>query len=91
MWYVYILKCNDNSYYVGSSTNIEDRVKRHNQGKGAQYTKLRRPVTLVYVERFDIKNLAERREIQIKKMSVINKEHLIKYGTGERFPSGNRI
>ena len=74
---VYILKCADGSFYVGSATDIEDRLKRHNSGNGAGFTALRRPVKLVYQE--PCKNLGDavKRERQIKKWSRDKKEALI--------------
>jgi hypothetical protein len=49
-YFVYILKCADGSFYAGSATDIEDRLKRHNSGNGAVFTAMRRPVKLVYWE-----------------------------------------
>ena len=67
MYYIYILKCADNTLYVGSTNDLEGRVYRHNNSKyGAHYTKTRRPVTLVYNEQFDTKSEALKREIEIK-------------------------
>jgi putative endonuclease len=85
MWYVYIMKCNDNSFYTGISIDVEKRLKRHNSSKGARYTRVRRPVELLYTEQFDTKTEAIQREIQIKDFSRQNKIQLIKFGTGQRF------
>lgn len=49
-YYVYILLCNDGTYYVGSTHDVEARVARHNEGRAATYTALRRPVMLIYSE-----------------------------------------
>jgi len=87
MWHVDVLECNDNTQYTGISTNLNARVQRHNYGKGAQYTKVRRPVKLVYYEKFASKADAQIREIEIKSLSVKNKKKLIKFGNGQRFPS----
>lgn len=54
--YVYIVKCKDNSLYTGYTTNVEARIATHNAGKGAKYTKTRRPVVLVYQEMFSSKS-----------------------------------
>ncbi len=78
MWYIYILRCQDNSFYTGITENLEERVKRHNNGKGSLYTKRRRPLTLVYSEICAERNKALHREIEIKKLSKINKGKLIK-------------
>ena len=69
MNYTYILKCNDGTLYTGWTNNLEKRVKDHNEGKGAKYTKARRPVTLVYYEEFESKEEAMKREYAIKQMS----------------------
>lgn len=75
--YTYILKCSDGSLYCGWTNDIENRLKVHNSGKGAKYTRSRLPVELVYLERFSTKSQAMTREAQIKKMSRKQKEELI--------------
>ena len=79
MNYTYILKCKDVSLYTGWTNNLEKRVKDHNDGKGAKYTKSRRPVTLVYHEEFETKEEAMRREYAIKQMTRAEKEKLVLY------------
>lgn len=70
MWYVYILKCSDQTLYTGITTDLERRVLEHNTSeKWAKYTRGRRPVELVYSEIADSKSEASKREIEIKKMS----------------------
>lgn len=69
MNYVYIVECSDGTLYTGWTNNLEKRVKDHNEGKGAKYTKARRPVTLVYYEEFESKEEAMKREYAIKQMS----------------------
>ena len=76
MNYTYIVRCNDGTYYTGWTNDIEKRVKTHNEGKGAKYTKTRRPVTLVYYESFQTKEEAMRREWEIKQMKRGEKENL---------------
>ena len=76
-YYFYILKCSDGSYYAGSTTNLENRAKAHNQGEGATHTAKRRPVRLVYHEGFNSFDDAVKRERQIKKWSRAKKEALI--------------
>ena len=78
MNYVYILKCKDNTLYTGYTNDLDKRVKAHNDGKGAKYTKCRRPCKLVYFEEFQAKGDALSREAQIKKLSRFNKLELIK-------------
>lgn len=67
--YIYIVRCSDGTLYTGWTTDIARRVREHNAGKGAKYTKSRRPVSLVYSEEFDTKEEAMRREYEIKHMS----------------------
>ena len=69
MNYVYILKCCDNTLYTGWTTSLEKRLKTHNSGKGAKYTKSRLPVEIVYFEEFDNKIDAMKREYAIKQLS----------------------
>lgn len=69
MHYVYILECSDNTLYTGWTTDLEKRIKTHNEGKGAKYTRIRRPVTLVYYESYDDKSTALKREYEIKQFS----------------------
>lgn len=78
MNYTYILQCSDGSYYTGWTNNLEKRIQDHNAGKGAKYTKPRRPVALIYYETFETKEDAMRREYAIKQMTRGEKEKLIK-------------
>ena len=66
-YFVYIVRCADGSLYVGHASNVEERVKVHNQGRGALWTSCRRPVTLVYKERHASEAGAIARERQIKR------------------------
>lgn len=77
MCYVYILKCKDNTYYTGYTTNIEKRLDVHNKGKGAKYTRCRLPVVLVYQEHYETKGEALKREYAIKKLTRAQKIDLI--------------
>lgn len=77
MNYVYILKCIDSSLYTGYTNNLEKRIKTHNSGKGAKYTRCRLPVELVYYEMYETKNEAMKREYCIKQMSRFDKLKLI--------------
>ena len=67
-YYVYLVRCSDGSLYCGIAKDVEKRISVHNAGKGAKYTRPRRPVVLVYVEEADSRSDALRREIEIKKM-----------------------
>lgn len=77
MNYTYILECKDGTYYTGWTNNLEKRLKTHNSGLGAKYTRARRPVSLVYHEEFETKEEAMRREYAIKHMSREEKKKLI--------------
>lgn len=77
MNYTYILECKDGTFYTGWTNNLEKRLKDHNDGKGAKYTKPRRPVALAYYETFETKEEAMKREYAIKQMSRAAKEKLI--------------
>lgn len=77
MNYTYILECKDGTYYTGWTNNLEKRMKEHNEGKGAKYTKARRPVELVYFETFESKIDAMKREYAIKQMKRSEKIKLI--------------
>ena len=77
MYYTYMLRCADQSLYTGYTNDIKKRVKLHNEGKGAKYTRSKLPVELVYVEMFSSKSEAMKREIAIKKLKTEEKERLI--------------
>ncbi len=77
MYYIYIAECVDGTLYTGFTINLEKRIKTHNQGKGAKYTRGRTPLVLKYYEEFDSKNDALKRESQIKKLNKIKKIELI--------------
>lgn len=76
-WQVYILKCSDGTFYTGITNNLNLRIKKHNLGKGAKYTKNRLPVSLVYKESTLDKSQSLKREIAIKKLPRDKKLELI--------------
>ncbi len=78
MNYTYILRCADGTLYTGWTTNLDARLKAHNSGKGAKYTKNRLPVKLVYYEEFSTKEAAMSREWHIKRLKRAEKLQLIK-------------
>ncbi len=84
MNYTYILECGDNSLYTGWTTDIDKRVKCHNSGKGAKYTRGRGPITLRYFETFETRQQAMKREYEIKKLNREKKLKLISEGSGQR-------
>ncbi len=77
-WFVYFLRCKDNSLYAGITTDVVRRLHQHNHTKlGAKYTRARRPVTLVFTEMTPDKSSASKREYQLRKLSKPQKEHLV--------------
>ena len=78
MNYTYIVKCSDGTFYTGWTNDLTRRMEAHNQGRGAKYTKARRPVTLIYYETFETKEEAMKRESAIKRLSRKEKEELIR-------------
>ena len=76
-YYVYLLRCRDGTLYCGSTNDLKRRVKAHNSGKGAKYTRARRPVFLVYSEELRTKSEALRREAAVKKLTRQQKLALI--------------
>lgn len=80
MNYTYLLKCADGTLYCGWTNHLEHRLKAHNDGKGARYTKSRRPVELIYYEEYETRQEAMRREAAIKKLSREQKLELIAAG-----------
>lgn len=83
----YILKCSDGTLYTGWTNNLDKRLKDHNAGQGAKYTKGRRPVRLVYAEAHGTKREAMQRESQIKKLTRKEKEALIQGKATDKQPS----
>lgn len=81
VWYVYIVRCRDNTLYTGITTDPEARVVEHNSGQNAaKYTRARRPVELLYTEPADSRSAALKREMAIKRLSRQAKLALIKAG-----------
>jgi putative endonuclease len=77
-WWVYLLRCNDNSLYAGVTTDIHRRIDEHNNSKlGAKYTRARRPVNLAYLEESSNKSTACQREYQIRHLTKLKKEQLV--------------
>ena len=77
MNFTYIVRCSDGTLYAGWTNHLEKRMKAHNSGSGAKYTRTRRPVELVYYEEFETKEEAMRREYAIKQLSRQEKLKLI--------------
>ena len=80
MNYVYLLRCSDGTLYCGWTTDLERRVRAHNDGRGAKYTRSRRPAELVYLEEYEDRHAALRREWAVKRMTRADKLSMIEQG-----------
>jgi putative endonuclease len=78
---VYIVRCQDDTYYTGYVVDVTQRIATHNAGRGAKYTRARLPVVLVHEEIFVTKSEALQREYAIKQLTSAQKERLIQGGT----------
>ena len=77
-FFVYIVVCSDNTYYIGSTNNLERRILEHNTSKkGAHYTKIRRPVVLKYFEEYKTLSVVRKREAALKRLTRTQKEKLV--------------
>ena len=74
---VYLLVCDDGSYYTGYTNNVTSRLEKHRTGRGARYTRMHKPKKVVYVEEFNTRRAATRREQQIKALSHREKHELV--------------
>ena len=79
IWYVYLLRCSDNSLYAGITTDINRRLNEHNNSNklGSKFTRVRRPVKLAYAEKAADRKTASRQEYQLKKLNKQKKEMLV--------------
>ncbi|MFC1810871.1 GIY-YIG nuclease family protein [Patescibacteria group bacterium] len=76
-YYAYLARCSDNTLYAGYTTDLKNRQAKHNKGEGARYTRIRRPIKIVYYEEFKTKSEAMKREYQLKHLKKTDKEDLI--------------
>jgi len=86
MYYVYILTCADGTLYTGYTDDVAARLKRHNEGKGAKYTRSRTPCTLTYTESFETAREAMSREWHLKRLTRAQKLQLIEGGENVSAP-----
>lgn len=75
-YHFYLARCSDGSLYSGSTNDLTVREQKHNEGKGAKYTRSRRPIKIIYSEQFDTLTEARRREALVKTWSKMKKENL---------------
>lgn len=83
-YYTYIVRCSDDSLYTGYTNDLDNRIKAHNLGRGAKYTRGRGPVELVYFEEYPTKEEAMSREWHIKRLTRPEKEKIIKLAKSDR-------
>ena len=76
-YYVYILLCQDGSYYTGYSQDVKNRLKQHMIGKGSRYTRMNKPERIVYMKKFETRSAAMKQEKKIKRLSHKEKTELI--------------
>lgn len=74
---MYVIECGDGSFYTGYTTDLERRLREHERGDGAKYTRGRTPLSVVHVEHHDSRSAAMSREHEIKQLSRAEKERLV--------------
>ena len=77
-YYVYMILCEDGSYYTGYAKDVKRRIERHKKGQGARYTRMHKPEKTVYMEKFNSRSKAMKREREIKQLSHSKKQELVK-------------
>ena len=87
---MYIILCNDGSFYTGYTKNVDERTRQHACGKGAKYTRMHKPKKVVHVERLDSRALAMKREKAIKRLSHLQKLNLANSGKANGSPEHKR-
>jgi putative endonuclease len=89
-YFVYMLLCDDGSYYTGYTSNVLSRFERHKKGHGARYTRMRQPRKIVYLQRFSTRRAAMRRERQIKTLGHGEKRDLVRLHKSDTVGSRRR-
>lgn len=85
-WFLYIVECSDGSLYTGVTNDVDRRLAAHNAGRGARYTRSRRPVRLVYLDEQPDRSTALRREHALKRLTRAEKEELLGGGCDRASP-----
>lgn len=75
--FVYVLRCGDGTFYTGYTTDVDRRVREHERGDGAKYTRGRGPLDVVHVEAYDDRSSAMRREYEVKQLTRAEKRELV--------------
>ena len=83
VWFLYILGCSDGSFYTGVTTNLDRRLREHQDGKASRYTRTRRPIVLVYQEECGTRSQSLARECAVKSLSRKHKEELVSGRKGD--------
>ncbi|WP_053368661.1 GIY-YIG nuclease family protein [Bacillus sp. FJAT-27245] len=89
--YFYVLSCRDGSYYGGYTNDLERRVRLHNEGKGAKYTRGRSPVELVFAQAFQTKTEAMQAEYRFKQLSRVKKEEFLAREGGRAYAAAKEL
>lgn len=89
--YFYVLCCKDGSFYGGYTNNLERRIKQHNEGKGAKYTRGRSPVKLIFFKSYSTKSEALKAEYEFKSYSRKEKETFLKKELGESYVATKKL
>lgn len=90
-YYVYVLLCQDDTFYTGYAEDLNARLSMHEQGRGARYTRIHKPKKLVYKEEFHTRKEAMRRERQIKKLGHEEKKRLCQFATMKHQKSRHKL
>lgn len=89
--YFYVLMCNDGSYYAGYTNDLQKRLKTHNEGKGAKYTRGRLPVSIIYHEEFQTKQEAMKAEYAFKQLDRKKKEKFLMKEVGAAYETTKKF
>ncbi|WP_010285193.1 GIY-YIG nuclease family protein [Bacillus timonensis] len=89
--FFYVVECKDGTFYAGYTTDVGERLKKHNEGKGAKYTRGRGPITLLFAQEFETKEEAMRAEYRFKQLKRPEKERLLAMESGERYVAAKEL
>lgn len=89
--YFYVAECSDGSYYAGYTNDLDRRIRAHNEGKGAKYTKTRLPVALLFAKPFETKSEALKAEYQFKQLTRKKKEQYLEAERGQAYAAAEEL